>query len=215
MERRSRSLESAAHPAAGVAAIHAADQLWVKAYNAGDADTVAGRYDEHEVLLPPGAPAASGRAATRAFLAKDIASSAKEGLTFSPGPKPDRGVCGDLGWASGTYMVKDKAGYVVDAGKYLSVSRKKRREVAVRSRHMEFGRRASCSRSPLRRRRNSAIGKGAITSTAPRLSPAPLLPSKQSAPRARPRCAPPRQRLLTTRSSGPALGRGLRYVRPS
>jgi ketosteroid isomerase-like protein len=125
MERRSRSLESAAHPAAGVAAIHAADQLWVKAYNAGDADTVAGRYDEHEVLLPPGAPAASGRAATRAFLAKDIASSAKEGLTFSPGPKPDRGVCGDLGWASGTYMVKDKAGYVVDAGKYLSVSRKK------------------------------------------------------------------------------------------
>src|SRR5262252_8168025 len=80
---------SAADPAAEVAAIHAVDQVWVKAYNAGDADTAAGLYDDNAVLLPPGAPAASGRAAIRAFLAKDMAASAKDGLAFSLGPKPD------------------------------------------------------------------------------------------------------------------------------
>ena len=61
---------SLADPASEVAAIHAVDQVWVKAYNAGDVATVASLHDEHAVLLPPGAPAAHGRAAIRAFLAK-------------------------------------------------------------------------------------------------------------------------------------------------
>ncbi len=116
---------SAAGPAADVAALHAVDQVWVKAYNAGDVDTVVGLYDEHAVLLPPGAPGANGRAAIRAFFAKDIAASAKDGVIFSLGAKPDGGVSDDMGWASGTYVVKDKSGRVVDTGKYLSVSRKK------------------------------------------------------------------------------------------
>ena len=116
---------SAAAPAAEVAAIHAVDQLWVKSYNAGDADTVAGLYDEHAVLLPPGAPSVNGRAAIRAFFANDMAASAKDGLMFALGAKPDGGVSGDMGWASGTYTVKDKSGRIVDTGKYLSVSKKK------------------------------------------------------------------------------------------
>jgi ketosteroid isomerase-like protein len=116
---------SAAGLAADVAALRAVDQVWVKAYNAGDVDTVVGLYDEHAVLLPPGAPGANGRAAIRAFFAKDIAASAKDGVIFSLGAKPDGGVSGDMGWASGTYVVKDKSGRVVDTGKYLSVSRKK------------------------------------------------------------------------------------------
>jgi len=116
---------SAADPAAELAAIQAVDQMWVNGYNAGDADAVAGLYDENAVLLPPGAPAARGRPSIRNFLARDMAASARSGLTFSLGARPDGGVSGDLGWASGTYVVKDKAGKVVDAGKYLSVSRKK------------------------------------------------------------------------------------------
>jgi hypothetical protein len=67
----------------------------------------------------------NGRAAIRGFFAKDIAASAKEGVTFSLGPKPAGGVSGDMGWASGTYVVKDKSGRAVDTGKYLSVSKKK------------------------------------------------------------------------------------------
>ena len=116
---------SAADPASEVAAIHAVDQVWIKAYNAGDADTAASLYDEHAVLLPPSAPAAHGRAAIRAYLAKDMAASAKDGVSLSVGAKPDGGVSGDMGWSSGTYTVKDKSGRVVDTGKYLSVSRKK------------------------------------------------------------------------------------------
>ena len=116
---------SATDPASEVAAIHAVDQVWVKAYNAGDVDTVASLYDEHAVLLPPGAPAVHGRAAIRAFLAKDMAASAKQGVTLNLDAKPAGGVSGDMGWASGTYTVKDKSGRVVQTGKYLSVSRKK------------------------------------------------------------------------------------------
>jgi ketosteroid isomerase-like protein len=120
------SIESlAADSAKEVAALQAADQSWEKAYNVGNVDAVASLYDEHAVLLPPGAPGASGRAAIRAFFAKDIAESAKAGVAFSLGPKPAGGVSGDMGWQSGTYVVKDKTGKVVDSGKYLSVSVKK------------------------------------------------------------------------------------------
>ena len=115
----------AAGSAAEVAAIHAVDQAWLKAYNGGDADAVAGLYDEKAILMPPGAPAPHGRAAIRAFFVSDIAASKKAGVMFHLGPNPDGGVNGDMGWASGTYSVTDASGKVVDSGKYLSVSAKK------------------------------------------------------------------------------------------
>ena len=114
-----------ADSAAEVAALHAVDQVWLKAYNGGDVDTLASLYDEHAMLLPPGSPGVNGRAAIRAFFAKDTAESAKGGVKFGLGPNPDGGVSGDMGWASGTYAVKDRSGKVVDTGKYLSVSAKK------------------------------------------------------------------------------------------
>ena len=116
---------SAADSAKEMAALRAADQDWVKSYNAGNADAVASLYDEQAVLLPPGAPAVSGRAAIKAFFAKDTAESHKAGVAFSLGPKPAGGISGNMGWQSGTYTVKDKAGKVVETGKYLSVSMKK------------------------------------------------------------------------------------------
>ena len=120
------SLESsAADSAKEMAALQAADQSWAKAYNGGNADAVASLYDEHAVLLPPGAPAVHGRAAIKAFFAKDVAESQKAGVAFNLGAKPDGGVSGNMGWQSGTYLVKDKAGKVVESGKYLSVSMQK------------------------------------------------------------------------------------------
>ena len=115
----------AAGSAAEVVAIQTVDQAWLKAYNGGDADAVAGLYDEKAVLLPPGAPAAHGRAAIHAFFVSDIAASKKAGVTFHLGPNPDGGANGDMGWASGTYTVTDASGKVVDSGKYLSVSAKR------------------------------------------------------------------------------------------
>ena len=107
-----------------VAAIHAADQDWLKGYNSGDVDTVVSLYGEDAVLLPPGASSAHGRTAIRAFFEKDMAASAKDGIKFSLGAKPDGGVSGDMGWESGTYKVTVK-GAVIETGKFLSVSRKK------------------------------------------------------------------------------------------
>jgi len=114
-----------ADPAAEVAAIHAVDDIWVKSFNTRDADTMAAQYDEHAVLLPPGAPAARGQAAIRKFFANMMPAATRDGLEFTLGAKPDGGVRGDFGWSSGTYVLKDKTGHVIDTGKYLSVSKKK------------------------------------------------------------------------------------------
>jgi len=116
---------SAADSAKEIAALQAVDLNWAKAYNAGNADAVASLYDENAVLLPPGAPEVSGRAAIKAFFAKDTAESQKAGITFTLGAKPAGGVSGDMGWQSGTYVVKDKTAKVLETGKYLSVSMKK------------------------------------------------------------------------------------------
>jgi uncharacterized protein (TIGR02246 family) len=106
------------------AAIRAISPAWMKAYNAGDAKGVSALYAEKAVLLPPGAPAANGNAAIQAYFAKDVAESAKAGVTFSLDPKNDVGVSGDLGWESGTYAVKAKSGASVEVGKYLTVYKK-------------------------------------------------------------------------------------------
>ena len=121
------SIESwAADAAKEVAALQVADKTWEKSYNAGNADALANLYDENAVLLPPGAPAVNGRAAIKTFFAKDTAESQKAGVTFILGAKPAGGVSGDIGWQSGIYTVRDKAGKVVETGKYLSISMKKR-----------------------------------------------------------------------------------------
>jgi len=116
---------AAADPGADVAAMHAADDAWVKAFNTRDPDAMAAQYDEHAVLLPPGAPAVHGQAAIRAFFANMMPEATKDGFEFTLGSKPGGGARGDMGWASGTYTLKDKTGHVIDTGKYLSVSRKK------------------------------------------------------------------------------------------
>ena len=112
----------AAPPAA--AAIHAADEAWVKAFNTRNPDTMAAQYDAQAVLLPPGAPAVQGQAAIRAFFASMMPEATKGGLEFTLGAKPAAGARGDLGWSSGSYVLKDGAGHVLETGKYLSVSRK-------------------------------------------------------------------------------------------
>jgi ketosteroid isomerase-like protein len=114
----------AADAKADGAAIKAVDQAWLKAFTAADGDGLARLYDENAVLMPPGAPAVTGRAAIREFLLKEAQGAGKSGMVFSFGEKSDSGASGNLGWSSGTYMVKDKDGKVVETGKYLSVDKK-------------------------------------------------------------------------------------------
>ena len=115
----------AASPAtADEAAIRAQTTRWEKAYNGGDAKAVAALYAEDALLLPPGAPAVTGRAAILDFFTNAVAGSKAAGEMFVPNLKTDVGVSGNMGWESGTYQVMVK-GAVVDTGKFLSVCRKK------------------------------------------------------------------------------------------
>jgi uncharacterized protein (TIGR02246 family) len=115
---------AASAASADEAAIRAQSASWGRAYNGGDAKAVAALYAEDALLLPPGAPGVSGRAAILEFFTKDIAGSKAAGAVFVLNPKTDVGVSGNMGWESGTYKATVK-GAVVEAGKFLSVSRKK------------------------------------------------------------------------------------------
>jgi len=112
---------AAAETSKGEAAIHAITQAWAKAYNAGDGKAVSSLYADQAVLLPPGAPAAKGKAAIQTFFARDTAESAKAGIMFSIDPKSDVGTAGNLAWESGIYTVKAKSSAPVDNGKFLTV----------------------------------------------------------------------------------------------
>jgi len=107
-----------------VAAIQAVDEVFVKAYNSGDVATVVAQYDDHAVLQAPGSPEVVGKAAIRTYFSADIPEAAKAGAKFVLNPGATGGVSGDLGWSSGTFVVKGHDGQVLDKGKYLSVSRK-------------------------------------------------------------------------------------------
>jgi len=115
---------AAGSASADEAAIRAQTTSWGKAYNSGDAKGVAAQYAEDALLMPPGSPGISGRAAILAFFTKDIANSQAAGVVFVLPAQTDVGVSGDMGWESGLYKVTVK-GAVVETGKFLSVSRKK------------------------------------------------------------------------------------------
>jgi len=101
--------------------IRAESPAWFAHYNADHPDSVANMYAEDAVVLAPGAPAASGREAIRAFLASDIQATKAAGLTLNQGEVTGTAVSGDMAWLSATFTVKDASGATVDNGKYLSV----------------------------------------------------------------------------------------------
>jgi len=115
----------AADTAQDLKAMHGVEQTWMKAFNAGDAESIANLYDEDALLMPPNQPAVNGKAAIRAHFLKEVEAAKKGGVVVSGSSNPDGATNGDLGWEAGTYLVKDKAGHTIEAGKYLSVFRKK------------------------------------------------------------------------------------------
>jgi len=113
----------AADTSADEAALRAGTTTWMAAYNAGDADRIVALYAEDGVMMPPGAPAATGHAAMRAFLTADIANAKAAGVTLLDGDS-STGVSGNIGWHSGSYKVTDASGATVDSGSYLETCRK-------------------------------------------------------------------------------------------
>jgi ketosteroid isomerase-like protein len=106
---------------ADAAALKANGHVWFDRYNSGDADGVTALYASDAVLLPAGAPMASGHTAIREYLAGDIERSRASGLSFKANDVTDGGVDGGTGWISGTFSVVDGSGIAVDTGKYLTL----------------------------------------------------------------------------------------------
>jgi ketosteroid isomerase-like protein len=106
---------------ADVAKLEADAPLWFDHFNKGDADAVTNLYAADAVILPAGAPAASGHAAIREYIAADIARSKAGGFAFKNGAVTGSGASGDMGWVSGTFSVTDASGTTVDSGKYVSI----------------------------------------------------------------------------------------------
>ena len=119
---------TAATPAQDVEADKAklqADALsWFDFYTKADGEGMANLYAEDALLMPPGVPAQTGRAAIKTFLGEDSAKTKAAGLAIKNGTVTGAEVSGDTGWLSGNYTVVDASGTAVDSGSYLSVHRR-------------------------------------------------------------------------------------------
>jgi uncharacterized protein (TIGR02246 family) len=105
--------------------IRAGTESWMKSFNSGNAGAAAALYADDALLMPPNAPSARGVVAIKEALAREIAGAKKNGVTLASGTVDEVNVAGDMAWHTGTYVVKDKAGKAVDAGKFIEVWEKK------------------------------------------------------------------------------------------
>ncbi|HUQ27753.1 MAG TPA: DUF4440 domain-containing protein [Usitatibacter sp.] len=105
--------------------IRAGTESWMKSFNSGNAGAAAALYADDAVLMPPNAAMARGVVAIKEALTKEIAGAKKNGVTLASGTVDEVNVAGDMAWHSGSYVVKDKGGKTVDAGKFIEVWEKK------------------------------------------------------------------------------------------
>ena len=94
---------------------------WIPAFNAGDIDTNLAQYAADAEVMAPGNPRATGHDAIRALLEKESAGMKQAGVTLALNDDDKAAASGDLGYHSGSYVVKDASGTVVDSGNYLAV----------------------------------------------------------------------------------------------
>ena len=102
--------------------LRAADIAWSDAAGKKDAEAVAAFMTEDGIQLPPNAPSAKGREATRKEWENIFALKDAE-VKWEP-MMVQVADSGDLGYTSGTYALSftdPKAGKITDKGKYLEV----------------------------------------------------------------------------------------------
>jgi ketosteroid isomerase-like protein len=106
-------------------AIRKADQQWMAAYAAKDADKAAAFMATDGAIYAPNAPAAQGVAAAK-NMAADMFKLSEVKLTWTPNAV-EVAKSGDLGFTSGSYefSFKDPSGKTIDdKGKYVTVWKK-------------------------------------------------------------------------------------------
>jgi ketosteroid isomerase-like protein len=94
---------------------------FIPALNTGDVETMLAQYAADAEVLAPGSPRATGHDAIRAQLEKESAAIRSGGVTLELKDDDKAAASGDLGYHSGSFVVKDASGAVVDSGKYLAV----------------------------------------------------------------------------------------------
>jgi ketosteroid isomerase-like protein len=94
---------------------------WFDHFASADSEGLANIYAEDALVMPPNAPAVSGRPAIKTFLGAMASGAKAGGLSLKQGSVTGCEVSGDLGWFSGTYTVQDSTGATIDSGNYMSV----------------------------------------------------------------------------------------------
>ena len=94
---------------------------FIPAFNAGDAETILSQYAPDAEVLAPGNPRAVGHEEIRALVEKLGAELQSGGITLELNDDDKAAASGDLGHHTGSFVVKDASGAVVDRGKYLAV----------------------------------------------------------------------------------------------
>lgn len=108
--------ESAHENSADHAAITAATQAWIDAFNSGDAATIAGMMSSDGQLFPPNSVVVQGREAIQAFWQGFIDMGVKGSLEIT-----EIQVSGDMAFKTGTFQITDPDGNEVDHGTYLEL----------------------------------------------------------------------------------------------
>lgn len=96
-------------------------RVFIPAFNTGDVETILAQYAPDAEVLAPANPRAIGHDAIRALVTKLSGELKAGGVTLELNDDDKAAASGDLGWHSGSYVVKDASGTVVDSGNYLAV----------------------------------------------------------------------------------------------
>ncbi len=96
-------------------------RVFIPAFNTGEVGTILAMYAPDAEVMAPGNPRAIGHDAIRALVEKESAAMKAAGVAIELNDDDKAAASGDLGWHSGSYVVKDTAGSVVDSGNYLAV----------------------------------------------------------------------------------------------
>ncbi len=96
-------------------------RVFIPAFNTGDVETILSMYAPDAEVLAPGNPRAIGHDAIRTLVTKLSGELQAGGVALELNDDDKAAASGDLGWHSGSYVVKDTTGSVVDSGNYLAV----------------------------------------------------------------------------------------------
>jgi uncharacterized protein (TIGR02246 family) len=99
------------------AAIEAASTQWSAAFKAGDAAGIAALYTEDAIAFPPNSQPVRGRAAIQKMWQDAINSGVKEATLKTTEVEE----AGAMAYETGTAVIKDAAGKVLDEAKYVVI----------------------------------------------------------------------------------------------